>query len=203
VGEKNSAEALKGVKILGWAGSARADSFNKKLVRVALRGAEAAGADITYVDLRDFPLPLYDADGEAANGLPDNVDNLRSLFQDNDGFLVASPEYNGLLSPLMKNTLDWLSRSAQGQPDLSVFRGKVCALMAASPGPLGGLRGLVSMRELMTNLGFTVLQGQMTIRSAFKAFDAKGELLDDSQTKRVEELGADLALATARLTRSV
>jgi NAD(P)H-dependent FMN reductase len=104
---------------------------------------------------------------------------------------------------MTKNTLDWLSRSAEGQPDLSTFQGKVCSLMAASPGPLGGLRGLGSMRELMTNLGFTVLPGQMTIRSAFKAFDASGELLDDSQTKRVEELGADLALATARLTSSV
>ncbi len=193
----------KGVKILGWAGSARADSFNKKLVRIALRGAEAAGAEVTYVDLRDYPLPLYDADSEAAEGLPGNVETLRDLFRDNQGFLTASPEYNGLLSPLMKNTLDWLSRSTEAKPDLSAFQGKVCALMAASPGPLGGLRGLRSVRELMTNLGFLVLPDQMTIRSAFDAFDAEGELLDAGQTQRVEALGAHLASTTARLTRSI
>ncbi len=189
-----------GVKILGWAGSARADSFNKKLVRVALRGAKGTGADVTYLDLRDYPLPLYDGDSESANGLPENVDKLRALFHAHDGFLLASPEYNGLLSPMLKNTLDWLSRSALAQPDLSAFEGKVSAIMAASPGPLGGLRGLRSVRELLTNLGFTVLPNQMTIRSAFKAFDDTGEMLDDAQRKRVEALGADLAKVTARFT---
>jgi NAD(P)H-dependent FMN reductase len=190
------------VKILGWAGSARADSFNKKLVRIALRGAERAGAKITYVDLRDYPLPLYDGDSESANGLPENVEKLRALFRANDGFLLASPEYNGLLSPMLKNTLDWLSRSSEAQPDLSAFEGKISAIMAASPAPLGGLRGLRSVRELLTNLGFTVLPNQITIRSAFQAFDDAGKMLDDAQNERVEALGADLATATARSTNS-
>ena len=193
----------KGVKILGWAGSARADSFNKKLVRIALRGAEGAGADVTYVDLRDYPLPLYDADGESAHGLPENVDKLRALFHANDGFLLASPEYNGFLSPMLKNTFDWLSRSAQAQPDLTAFQGKIFAIMAESPAPLGGLRGLRGVRELLTNLGITVLPDQITIRSAFNAFDSAGEFLDDAQGKRVEALGADLATATARFTASI
>ena len=201
--EEGRLAVRKGVKILGWAGSARADSFNKKLVRIALRGAEGAGADVTYVDLRDYPLPLYDADAESANGLPENVDKLRALFHANDGFLLASPEYNGFLSPMLKNTFDWLSRSAQAQPDLTAFQGKIFAIMAASPAPLGGLRGLRGVRELLTNLGITVLPDQITIRGAFDAFDSAGEFLDDAQSKRVEALGADLATATARFTASI
>jgi NAD(P)H-dependent FMN reductase len=192
-----------GVKILGLAGSARADSFNKKLVRIALRGAEGAGAAVTYVDLRDYPLPIYDGDGESASGLPENARKLGALFRENDGLLLASPEYNGFLSPLLKNSLDWLTRSAKAQPDLSVFQNKIAAIMSASPGPLGGLRGLRSVRELLTNLGITVLPNQMTIRSAFKAFDEAGEMLDGDQSKRVEALGAELTKTTVRFNRSI
>jgi chromate reductase len=191
-----------GIKILGFAGSARADSFNKRLVRIALRGAKEAGAEVTFVDLRDYSLPIYDADGESASGLPENAKKLGALFRANDGLLLASPEYNGFLSPLLKNTLDWVSRSAEAQPDLSVFQNKIAAIMAASPGPLGGLRGLRGVRELLTNLGITVLPNQMTIRSAFKQFDDAGEMLDDEQSKRVEAFGADLAATTARFTSS-
>jgi NAD(P)H-dependent FMN reductase len=191
-----------GVKILGWAGSAREDSFNKKLVQIALRGARGVGADVTYVDLRDYPLPIYDGDSELANGLPRNVEKLRGVFEASDGFLLASPEYNGFLSPILKNTLDWLTRSAKAQPDLSAFQGKVSAIMAASPGPLGGLRGLRSVRELLTNLGVTVLPNQITIRSAFNAFDSAGEMLEETQAQRVEGLGAELASATTRLVSS-
>jgi chromate reductase len=187
------------VRILGMAGSARADSFNKKLVRIALRGAQAAGAAATYVDLRDYPLPLYDGDGEAESGLPENAARLGALFRANDAILLSSPEYNGFLSPLLKNTLDWLSRSAEAQPDLSAFQGRVAAIMAASPGPLGGLRGLRGVRELLTNVGITVLPNQITIRSAFKAYDGAGELLDAAQSERVEALGAELATTTAKL----
>lgn len=187
------------VKILAWAGSARSDSFNKKLVRVALRGAEEAGADVTWLDLRDYPLPLYDGDSESANGRPDNAGKLRALFEENDGFLLASPEFNGLLSPIVKNTLDWVSRSAEARPDLSPFQGKVSAIMAASPGPLGGIRGLRSVRELLTNLGVMVLPTQITLGGAFKAFDSAGELLDEAQAKRIRRLAADLTSTISRL----
>lgn len=189
------------VRILGFAGSARTDSFNKKLVRIALRGADEAGATTTLVDLRDYPMPLYDADHEVEHGRPDNAGKLGDLLRGHDALLLASPEYNGFLSPLLKNTLDWLSRSPEATPDLSAFEGKVAALLAASPGPLGGLRGLRGVRELLTNLGFTVLPNQITIRQAFKAFDASGELADTAQGERVESLGAELASVTARWTR--
>jgi NAD(P)H-dependent FMN reductase len=168
-------------------------------VRIALRGSEKSGATVTFVDLRDYPLPLYDGDDEAANGLPENVEKLRTLFRECDGLLLASPEYNGFLPPLLKNTLDWLSRSPEATPDLSAFSGKVAVIMAASPGPLGGLRGLRGVRELLTNLGFTVLPNQMTVRSAFKEFDAAGEMVDPERAKQAEALGAELARTTARL----
>ncbi|MCZ6618855.1 MAG: NAD(P)H-dependent oxidoreductase [Gammaproteobacteria bacterium] len=186
-------------RILAFAASARSDSFNKKLVRIALRGCENSGATVTYVDLRDYPLPLYDGDDEAANGLPENVEKLRVFFRECDGLLLASPEYNGFLPPLLKNTLDWLSRSPEAQPDLSAFSGKVAVIMAASPGPLGGLRGLRGVRELLTNLGFTVLPSQITVRSAFKEFDETGEMVDAARAKQVEALGAELAETAAKL----
>lgn len=189
----------KNARVLAFAASARSGSFNKKLVRIALRGSENSGATVTFVDLRDYPLPLYDGDDEATNGLPENVEKLRTLFQECDGLLLASPEYNGFLSPLLKNTLDWLSRSPEAKPDLSAFAGKVAVIMAASPGPLGGLRGLRGVRELLTNLGFTVLPNQMTVRSAFKEFDAAGEMVDPERAKQAEALGAELARTTARL----
>jgi NAD(P)H-dependent FMN reductase len=187
------------IRVLGFAGSARRESFNKFLVQVALRGATEANAEVDFVDLRDYPLPVYDGDSETENGLPDNVEMLRSHFQQADGLLIASPEYNGFLSPMLKNTLDWLSRSSDATPDLSVFQGKIAAVMSTSPGPLGGLRGLRGLRELLTNLGITVLPNQLTIRGAFKAFDKEGRLVDDAQASRVEALGSELALATARL----
>lgn len=191
------------VRILGFAGSARTDSFNKKLVRIALRGAGKAGAATTFVDLRDLPLPLYDGDEEVEQGRPDNVAKLVEEMRAHDALLLASPEYNGFLSPLLKNTLDWMSRSPDASPDLSAFQGKLAALLAASPGPLGGLRGLRGVRELLTNLGFTVLPTQITVRQAFKAFDASGEMTDEGQGERVEALGAELANATARWKRSL
>jgi NAD(P)H-dependent FMN reductase len=187
------------IRILGFAGSARRDSFNKLLVQVALRGAGQADAEVDFVDLRDYPLPVYDGDSETEHGLPKNVEKLRSHFQSAQGLLIASPEYNGFLSPMLKNTLDWISRSADASPDLSAFQGKTAAVMSASPGPLGGLRGLRGLRELLTNLGITVLPNQLTIRGAFKAFDDQGSFVDDAQAARVEDLGGELARATARL----
>jgi NAD(P)H-dependent FMN reductase len=186
-------------KVLAFAASTRSESYNKKLVRIALRGSENSGATVTFIDLRDYPLPLYDADEEAANGLPENVETLRALFQDCDGVLLASPEYNGFFPPVLNNTLDWLSRSSEAKPDLSAFSGKVAAIMAASPGPLGGLRGLRSVREFLTNLGFTVLPNQITLRSAFKEFDQAGEIVDPDKAKRAEALGAELADTAAKL----
>lgn len=189
----------KPIEILGFAGSARRESFNKLLLRAALRGAVSAGASCTFLDLRDYPLPVYDADLEAKEGLPAQAVELRRIFSASDGFLVSAPEYNGSISALLKNTIDWISRSESAQPDLSPYSGKTAAIMAASPGPLGGLRGLRIVRELFNNLGITVLPTQITLRAAHEEFSDSGELLRESQQARVAALGRELAEVTRSL----
>jgi NAD(P)H-dependent FMN reductase len=180
-------------RILAFAGSARSASFNRRLLRVAVRGAEANGVACTVVELRDYPLPIYDADGEARDGLPENAAKLRELFASHQGLLIASPEYNSSIAPLLKNTVDWVSRSPAGSADLAGFQGRLAAILAASPGPLGGLRGLALLRSLLCNIGVTVLANQVTLRQAAGAFDDAGELVEPRYRKRVEALGDELA----------
>src|SRR5262249_29719722 len=104
-------------RILAFAGSTRRDSFNKKLAGIAADGARAAGAEVTFIDLRDYPLPLYDGDLEAEKGLPEQAQRLKKLFLDHDGLLISSPEYNSSISGVLKNTIDWVSRPVPGEPD--------------------------------------------------------------------------------------
>ena len=144
-------------RILACAGSTRRESFNKKLVAIAAQGAREAGAEVTLIDLKDFPLPLFDQDLEAEQGMPENGKKLKKLFIDHDGLLIASPEYNSSFPAILKNAIDWVSRPAPGEPSLVAFRGKVATLMSASPGALGGLRGLVHVRSILGNLGVIVL----------------------------------------------
>ena len=158
-----------------------------------MRGAEANGVACTVVELRDYPLPIYDADGEARDGLPENAAKLRELFASHQGLLIASPEYNSSIAPLLKNTVDWVSRSPAGSADLAGFQGRLAAILAASPGPLGGLRGLAVLRSLLGNIGVTVLANQVTLRQAASAFDDAGELVEPRYRERVEALGGELA----------
>lgn len=180
-------------KILAFAGSARRDSFNKRLVRVAVRGAEDAGVACTVLDLRDHPLPIYDGDLEAADGVPPVARSLRDLFSEHQGLLIASPEYNSSISPLLKNTIDWISRSPDGSPGLRPFEDKVAALVSASPGGLGGLRGLAVVRSLLGNIGVTVLPGQVAVGNAGTAFADDGSLIDAGMSERVQAVGSALA----------
>ncbi len=134
-------------KILAFAGSTRSASFNKRLARIAAEGARKAGADVTFIDLRDYPMPLYDGDLEDKEGLPANAKKLKEIFLAHKGLLIASPEYNSSMPGVLKNTIDWVSRvSDPKEVPLACFDGKVATLMSASPGALGGLRGLVHLR---------------------------------------------------------
>ena len=128
-------------RILAFAGSLRRESFNKKLVPIAAKAARDAGAEVTLIDLKDFPLPLFDQDLEAGQGMPENGAKLRKLFTDHDGLLVASPEYNSSVTAVLKNVIDWVSRPAPGEPPAVAFRGKVAALMSARPVPSGACAG--------------------------------------------------------------
>jgi chromate reductase, NAD(P)H dehydrogenase (quinone) len=127
-------------KILAFAGSAREGSFNKMLVKIAVEGAKTAGADVTYVDLRDLPMPLYDQDLEAKEGLPENVLKFKDLMKSHQGFLIACPEYNSSITPLLKNAIDWASRPEPGELPLALtcFQGKVAGIMAGWIGRSAG-----------------------------------------------------------------
>lgn len=190
------------IRILAFAGSSRTDSFNRSLISIAARGAREAGADVTLVELADYPMPLMSEDLEAAEGMPGKAAELKRMMIGSDGFLIASPEYNSSISPLLKNTIDWASRSeSEDEPPLSAFSGKTAVIMSASPGKLGGLRGLVVLRMLLANLGITVLPEQRCIGSAHRAFEEDGELADKRLHVAVRDLGRLLAETVDRLKR--
>jgi chromate reductase, NAD(P)H dehydrogenase (quinone) len=186
-------------RILVFAGSARAGSLNKRLARLAAERIEAVGGHPRFIDLRDHPMPLYDGDLEADQGLPENALVLRRGLAEHDGLLIASPEYNGFITPLLKNTLDWLTRPHQGESGLTLFEGKVAAVVAASPGGLGGLRSLGLARQLLTNIGVTVLPDQLAVARAQEAFDEAGRLADGAQQQRLDALCRRLVETTRRL----
>ena len=186
-------------RILAFASSTRRESFNKKLVAIAAQGAREAGAEVTLIDLKDFPLPLFDQDLEAEQGMPENGKKLKKLFIDHDGLLIASPEYNSSFPAVLKNAIDWVSRPAPGEPSLVAFRGKVATLMSASPGALGGLRGLVHVRSLLGNIGAIVLPDQIAVAKAHEAFQPDGSLVDPKQQAGIEGLGKTLASFLAKV----
>ena len=189
-------------KILAFAGSTRKDSFNKKLVAIAAEGARAAGADVTVIDLRDYPMPVFDQDDEAAIGKSEGAKALKQLMIDHDGFLIACPEYNSSITAVLKNAIDWVSRPDEGDPPggLAAFNGKVITLMSASPGGLGGLRGLVHVRAIFGSLGCLVLPDQIAVSAAHSAFDENGALADEKMQAGIQRLGATLTETVRKLT---
>ncbi|TNF96055.1 MAG: NADPH-dependent oxidoreductase [Gammaproteobacteria bacterium] len=187
--------------ILAFAGSSRKESYNKKLVRIAAAGASEDGASVTLIDLADYPMPIFNQDLERDQGMPENARAFKNLLIDHDAFLIASPEYNSAFSPLLKNAIDWASRAEiEDEPPLLAYRGKYAAIMAASPGALGGLRGLVFLRMLLANLGVTVLPNQQAVRHAHNAFKDNGSMIDEKQESLVMKLGSQLNQVVSRLT---
>ncbi|MCE8032081.1 MAG: NAD(P)H-dependent oxidoreductase [Halomonas sp.] len=186
-------------RILVFAGSAREKSFNKRLARLAAERVEHAGGQATFIDLRDYPLPLYDGDLESREGLPANARRLQELLDEHQGLLLASPEYNGFITPLMKNTLDWMSRSDGERSGLALFADQVAAVVSASPGALGGMRSLALIRQLLSNLGVTVLPSPLAVPRAAQAFNENDELADESQRERLDALCQRLVNTLAKL----
>lgn len=167
-------------KILMFAGSTRRESLNKKLIIATAEIAKKQGAEVTVIDLSDYPLPIYDGDFEEEHGQPENAKKLHQLIDLHDALVIASPEYNGLPSPLLKNAIDWVSRV-----DVKVYRGKIAAIMSASPGGLGGLRGLSHLRVLLNNLNVLVIPEQVAVGNALSAFAENGKLKELKQQSRL------------------
>jgi NAD(P)H-dependent FMN reductase len=187
-------------KILVLAGSQREQSFNKKLARLATEAAQAAGAEATFIDFRDYPMPLFDQDQEEREGLPDAAKKFKQLLREHDGLIIASPEHNSSITALLKNAIDWASRQSDpGEPGLACFAGKVAAIMSASPGALGGLRGLVHLRAILGNIQVLVLPDQLAIVKAHEAFDSDGALKDANQQASVARIAQKLVTTVAKL----
>lgn len=186
-------------KILVFAGSAREGSFNKKLARVMTAALVKAGAAATFIDLRDFPMPLFDEDLETAQGEPAAATAFKRLMMEHDAFVVVSPENNSTYSALLKNTIDWASRKREGETPLQCFSGKTAMILSASPGQLGGLRGLAALRMLLGNLGVILLPDQLALSAANKAFNPDGSLAEEDKAKRVQELAGKLVAIASKM----
>jgi NAD(P)H-dependent FMN reductase len=185
-------------KILVLAGSARQDSVHRKVARQVVEALREAGAEATLADLREFPMPIYDGDLEAGEGLPPAARALKELARRHDGFAIASPEYNGSFPALLKNALDWISRPEPGEPPLEVFRGRVAAILSASPGPGGGRRGLRHLRELLEMMNVRVIPQELAIARSGAALDAAGRLTRTEDLTGLRELAQALAQAAAQ-----
>lgn len=177
-------------KILAFAGSTREASLNKRLVQVAADAARAAGAAVTLIDLRDYPMPPYDGDLEAGEGLPASAHALKDLFKAHDGLLISAPEYNGGISGMLKNTLDWISRRGHDDRTVAAFGGKIAGLMSAAPGALGGLRGLGQLRHVLTSVGVLVIPQQCAVGGGTAAFSDNGRLIDPARQAAIEAIAA-------------
>jgi NAD(P)H-dependent FMN reductase len=182
------------VRLLAFAGSGRKDSINRRLLAAAVAIAKAQGAEVTVLDLKADTLPLYDGDLEAA-GMPAKVLELKHLFAAHDGFLIASPEYNSFFTPLMKNTIDWLSRPAPaGTPE--PLGGKTAAIFGTSPGALGGIRGLPYLRLLLSKLGVLVSPNELAVGNGGQAI-GEDRLNDPKMQQALERVVGDLIRLTA------
>ena len=186
-------------RILCFAGSTRTESVNKKLIRLAAANAEQAGAQVTVVDLRAFPMPLFDEDLESESGMPEHATQLKQLFLKHNGLMIASPEYNSSLSAVLKNALDWVSRRQGDEPPKAAFLGKVASIMSATPSGLGGIRGLVHLRSILQNVGMHVMPDQMMLSAAHQAFDEDGGFIDPGKQKTLTTLMHDFVQTVEKL----
>ncbi len=167
-------------KILVFAGSIRPGSHNARLAALAAKQLALTDAEVTHISLQDYPMPLYDGDLETKSGPPENARKLKRLMMLHGGVFIASSEYNASITPLLKNTIDWISRVREGtEPALAAYKNRVFALGAASPGTLGGYRSLMALRQVLElGCGATVLPEQVAVRDAANAFDENDNLRD-------------------------
>lgn len=187
--------------ILAFAGSSRKDSWNRKVLEVAIAGARDVGAIVTVVNLADYPMPIYNADWHAENGVPDSMRELRKLMMAANGILIASPEYNASLTPLLKNTIDWLSQDVGKGKDESgnaPFEGKIGGLMGASNGGFGTIRALPHVSYILSNLGVFMLP-VVAVPAVGKAFDENGVMTNERAKRMLSGLGARLAQTIVKL----
>jgi chromate reductase len=188
------------MRLLFFAGSTREGSYNKKLARLAQHIAVANGIEGVFVDLKNYPMPLYNGDVEAEQGPPAAAREFKALLGEYQGVFVASPEYNSSITPLLKNTIDWVSRvRAKGETGLEVYRSRVFAISGASPGYYGGMRSLLTLRQILAvGVGASVIPQQLALPRAADAFTEDGSLKDKAQQDMLKSVVEALAIAARK-----
>lgn len=189
-------------RILIFAGSARREALSKRLLSACIRPLESAGAQLNVVDLADYPAPLYNGDLEVESGIPVSMVTMQQHFAASDGVLVVSPEYNGSIPPLLKNTLDWCSRPNPADPERSgggIFAGRPAAVVASLPGPMGGMRVLFHLRDILGYLGMYVIPQQLGVGRANTAIGDDLRLIDPRQQAMLEGIASALTTAAGKL----
>lgn len=174
-------ESSDAVRVLVFAGSLRSASLNKKLARLAAEMVRDAGAEATFIDLKDYPLPVYDGDLELASGLPANARKLKDLFIAHDAFVIACPEYNAGVTGALKNAIDWVSRQDGEESGVVPYEGKVVGLCSAAGGVLFGIRAMEMLRSILMNLGCLVVPKRLGVPRASQAFGPDDQLTDAAQ----------------------
>jgi chromate reductase len=187
---------------LVFAGSVRTGSFNARLAAVAAKRLAEAEAEVSLISLVDFPMPLYDGDLEARSGPPEQAVRLKRMICAHQGVFIASPEYNASITPLLKNSLDWVSRVREGkEPPLAAYRGRPFAIGGASNGTYGAMRSLLALRQVLeVGCGALVIPDQIAVREAAQAFDEMDELKDERNAERLKSVLDRLIEVARRLT---
>ena len=179
--------------VLAFAGSLRENSYNKRVLKVVADGAKRAGADVDVIDLRDYPLPIFNSDDVAANGFPAKALQFQELLSKYNGLIIASPEYNGSIPGGMKNAIDWASRKSEKFAVNEVFKNKCGAMVTASPGSFGGIRCLAHLRGILSIMGVNVLPSEIAVTFVAEKFEDDSWEMKDEKTKALlEGLGAAL-----------
>lgn len=180
------------IRVVVFSGSLRADSWNTKLAKEAAYIASKKGAKVTYIDLNEFPLPFFNEDIETTTGMPENAKTIRRAIQSSHALIIASPNYNGSMPGVVKNLLDWMSRSEDGKDARDIFKGKKVAIMSASPGKSGGAGGLAHLQYVIEKLGGSVPEKKVSVAKANTQFDQSGHLINattrDAVSKEIDEI---------------
>lgn len=188
---------MSAAKILCFSGSTRSGSINVRLLDAAIKELSALDCEVTRISLEDYPLPIYNGDLEEKDGVPKNAVKLAKLMSEHDGYFITCPEYNGSLTPLMKNTIDWMTRVPADQA--TPFKNKVGAIGACSPGGMGGIAMLYHLREILVRLGSLIISEQVAVGNGFDAFDDNDKLKDERSSQFLKALCKSLATKAALL----
>ena len=189
-------------KILVFAGSIRSGAYSGRTADIAQKELALQGAEVTRISLADYPLPIMDQDLEAEKGVPENARKLARHFAAHDGILIATPEYNGSMPPLLKNAIDWISRvrDDNGRP-LRPLPGKVVAICSSSDGHFAGIRSASHLRQVLSHIQMEVIAPQCSVPNAADAFDEDGNFREERLRKSMHKVCGTLIEHAGLLSR--